>query len=60
MYWWVREYWVTQTVEEADVSKHIAVGVYQWIREVCSTKLMSQSIQLGGPGHSVQIDESLF
>ena len=32
----------------------------QWLREVCSTKLTSQNIQLGGPGHIVQIDESLF
>ena len=47
-------------MEEADVSKHVAVDVYQWFREVCSTKLMSQSIQLGGPGCIVEIDESLF
>ena len=58
--WWVREYAVTDAIEEAEVSKHVGIDVYQWLREVCSTKLMSQRIQLGGPGHIVQIDESLF
>ena len=42
------------------MSKHVGIDVYQWLREVCSTKLMSQRIQLGGSGHIVQIDESLF
>ena len=60
IYWWVREYAVTDAMEEAEVSKHVTVDVYQWLREVCSTKLTSQNIQLGGPGHIVQIDESLF
>ena len=56
----MREYAVTDAIEEAEVSKHVGIDVYQWLREVCSTKLMSQRIQLGGPGHIVQIDESLF
>ena len=60
IYWWVREYSVTLAKEEAEVSKHTAIDVYQWLREVCSTKLMSQQIELGGPGQIVQIDESLF
>ena len=54
--WWVREY----CMEEADVSKHIAVDVYQWLREVWSTKLMSQHIELGRPSHIVQTDESFL
>ena len=34
--------------------------MYQWLREVCSTALIQQSIILGGPGKVVQIDESMF
>ena len=59
-YWWVKEYTVTDAMEEAEVSKHVAVDVYQWLGEVCSTMLTSSNIQLGGPGQIVQIDESLF
>ena len=60
IYWWVREYSVTDAMEEAEVSKHVAIDVYQWLREICLTRLTSQNIQLGGPGSIVQIDESLF
>ena len=34
--------------------------VYQWLREVCSTKLLQAPIILDGIGTIVQIDESLF
>ena len=60
IYWWVREYSVTDAMEEAEVSKRVAVDVYQWLNEICSTRLNRQNIQLGGPGSIVQIDESLF
>jgi len=36
------------------------IDIYQYMREVCSTKLLSAPIILGGPGTVVQIDESLF
>ena len=36
------------------------VDIYQWLQEVCSTKLLATPIQLGGTGVVVQIDESLF
>jgi len=47
-------------MEEAEVDRHTAIDIYQWLREVCSTKLLSNPIILGGPGVVVQIDESLF
>ena len=34
IYWWVREYAVTDAMEEAEVSKHVAIDVYQCLWEV--------------------------
>ena len=60
MYLWARQYPVTDAIEEAVVDKRTAIDIYQWLREVCTTKLFSSLIILGGPGGVVQIDESLF
>ena len=60
MYWWAREFPVTNTAKEAEVDKNAAVDVYRWLREVCSTKLLQTPIVLGGPGIVVQIDGSQF
>ena len=61
MYLWVRQYPVTDAYEEAEVGEHTAIDIYQWLREVCSQKLITDPpIILGGPGVVVQIDESLF
>ena len=51
---------VTDAMEEAVVDKRTAIDIYQWLRELCTTKLLSSPIILGGPGVVVQIDESLF
>ena len=56
----MHEYSVSATAEEAKVGRDTAVNVYQWLREICTTKLLSTSLQLGGPGKVVQIDENLF
>ena len=42
------------------MSHKTAVDVYQWLREVCSTFLLSDPMKLGGPGIVVQVDESQF
>ena len=61
MYWWARQYPVTDCKDEAEVDKKTAIDVYQWLREVCTTHLIQDPpIVLGGPGKVVQIDESLF
>ena len=60
MYLWARPYTVTDAMEEADVDRRTAIDIYQRLREVYSTKLLSSPIVLGGPGVVVQIDESLF
>ena len=47
--------------KHAEVTEASACAVYQWLREVCSTRLLSTPIKLGrGAGHIVQIDESLM
>ena len=61
MYCWAREYPVGDAAEEAEVQQKTAIDVYQWLREVCTTRLITTGpIVLGGPGIVVQIDESLF
>ena len=61
IYWWARQYPVSDCNEEAEVDQHTAIDIYQWLREVCTTRLMQDPpIVLGGPGLTVQIDESLF
>ena len=61
MYFWAREYPVTDVAEEAEVDQHTAIDIYQWLREVGTTRLLQDApIILGGPGKMVQIDESLF
>lgn len=60
IYLWARQYPVTDAAEEAEISARVAVDIYQWLREVCSTKLLQTRITLGGPGVVVQIDESQF
>ena len=60
MYWWSREYPVTDAARVAVVDENTVVDVYRWLREVCSTKLIQTTIMLGGPGVVVQIDESQF
>ena len=60
MYWWARQYPVTDAAEEAEVTEATACQVYQWLREVCSTKLINTPIVLGGSNLTIQIDESLF
>ena len=48
-------------MDEAEVDRHSAIDIYQWLREVCSTRLLRDPpIVLGGQGVTVQVDESLF
>ena len=60
IYWWARQYPVTDCKDEAEISEPVAIDIYQWLREVCSTKLLQTPVVLGGAGVTVQVDESLF
>ena len=57
LYLWAREYRVSDAAEEAEISLRVAI---EWLREVCTAKLLQTQMILGGPGVVVQIDESLF
>ena len=46
--------------EEAGVSKPMAIDTYQWLREICTRKLLQMPLKLGGQRKTVHIDESLF
>lgn len=58
-------YWATRapqymTKKHLDLGTHANGDWFQYFREVCSTKLLGNAMQLGGPGKEVQVDESLL
>ena len=48
---WAREYPVTKVDRMSGVEASTAFDVYQWLREVCSMKLLQTPIILGGQEH---------
>ena len=61
LYFWVDQESVTKASENCDISLVTAINIFQWLREVCSTRLIQDGPpQLGGPGIVVEIDESCF
>ena len=60
LWFWAREYPITEAAGEAEIGRPVAIDIYQWLREVCSSKLIQSPVILGGPGKVVQVDESLF
>lgn len=60
IHFWAWQCPVTDTLQQIQIGKMNAVDIYRWLREVCSTKLLSTPIILGGPGIVVEIDVSLF
>lgn len=57
---WARDRPVADAADDVEVSEKAAIDIFQWFREVCSTKLLQSPIVLGGAGVVIQIDESLF
>ena len=62
MHWWIREYPVSKAAEEAKISEVTAIQSYQYLRDICSWRLLNvdSPLLLGSPGIVIQIDESLF
>ena len=46
MYWWAKEYPVTDTAEEAEVDKKTAIQIYQYCRDICSWRLLNHDSPL--------------
>ena len=46
--------------DEAEIDINSAVDIYQWLKEICTTKLLQAPIMFGGTSVIVQINESLF
>ena len=53
---WAKNDPVTSVADNIEVSRPSAIDAFQWLREVCSAKLLQNPILLGGPGKIVQID----
>jgi hypothetical protein len=50
---------VKNAAETTGISQKTVVQMYQYFRDVYSTKLINSPAQLGGSGIVVQIDQSL-
>ena len=52
MYWWARQYPVTNAAQEAKVEKNTAVQAYQYFRDICCWRLLNHDapLILGGLG----------
>jgi IS1 family transposase len=59
---WVSEVPVTAAAELVGITTPTSIQWYQYFRDICSFKVLDAASvnQLGGPGHIVEIDESLF
>ena len=56
LWFWAREYPVTEAAVEAEIGHPAPIDIYQWL-QVCSTKLIQSPVILGGPCKVVQVDE---
>ena len=59
VYVWALQIAVTTSVAMVGLSKATLVQWYSYLRDVCSNRLVNNYITIGGPGHIVQINESL-
>ena len=57
---WSQDTMVKNAAETTGISQKTVVQMYQYFREVCSTKLINSPAQLDGTGIVVQIDKNLF
>lgn len=60
LYMWSIDSSQKQIVETVGVSQKSIIDCCSFLRDVCSWKLLRNPVILGGPGCTVQIDESLF
>ena len=59
-YLWSQGTKVNSVERQVQIDEKTIIQMFQYLRDVCSTKLLSTPVELGGPGVIAQIDESLF
>ncbi len=59
-YYWVYKYPEELVRHELSASTHTIVDWYNFARQVCYKILETHSEPIGGPGKTVEIDESKF
>lgn len=47
-------------MQHLDIATHTGMDYYQYMRDICSWKLLQNPVQLGGPQKEVEINESLL
>jgi transposase-like protein len=60
LYFWANKATNAQISEYIDISPRVCVDYLNFIREICSWKILQESKQLGGEGQIVQLDESVI
>lgn len=60
VYFWSHETPVTSVESMTGLTRKTIIQWYSRLRDVCSQQLLEHPIQIGGPGISVEIDESLI
>ena len=51
---------VMDNAKEAEISSRVAIEMYHWLQEVCTTKLLGHTMILGEPGVVVENDKYLL
>lgn len=59
-YWWCRGVSQEEIRHEVNMSEHTAVDWDSFCRKTCEVTLLEREDKIGGPGKTVQIDESKF
>lgn len=59
VYFWSHDISLNSAVSMIGLSKPTLIDWYSYLRDVCSHKLLTTPIQIGGPGVIVEIDESV-
>ena len=60
IYWWLRQLKQSDASFETGMSLKSMVDWHNFIRDVCCQYLLDHLIRMGGPGSTVEIDESKF
>ena len=60
IYWWSRNFKQADTCVETEMSRKSVIEWQKRIRDVCCQYLPDHPVQMGGPGRTVEIDESKF